>query len=116
MFENRFVYDERRKELTASKNWTMKGEAEIKKLLSDLTTQKDGYEKQLSQLRKTKLEMPVTTEELTKLKDQLTMLQKIDKVEKINNQIKEMEENIKNVKKDIDKIKQAIGSRLKLAG
>jgi chromosome segregation ATPase len=112
-----FVYDERRKELRGSKSWLMTGEEEIKKTLSDLDKQLDGYKKSAEGIKEI-LAAPELTPELQELKDKLTILQRIDikekQGEKLKEQLEETEKNIQEVKKDIDKIKQAIGTRLNL--
>ena len=118
MFEgSNFVYDERRKELRGSKTWLISGEEEIKKTLAELGKQKEGYEKAIKQNQEI-IDAPAMTPELEALKEQLTILQRIklkeEKGEQIKEQIKQNTEDLAEVKKDIDKIKQAIGSRLNL--
>ena len=118
MYEGtKFVYDERRKELRGSKIWLMKGEEEIKKTLADLNKQKEGYEKAISQIKEI-VESPELTEELKELKSKIETLQRIqikeEKSDALKEQLKQNEEDIAEVKKDIDKIKQAIGSRINL--
>jgi len=113
-FQSQFVYDERRKELRASKIWTLKGIEEIKKILADLNKQRIGYEQTIKQVKEVLKEKPEMTKEMENLKKQLTDLQMIDLYEKQEAQLKDAEENLKGVKIDIDKIKKTIGSRLKL--
>lgn len=114
---SRFDYDERKKELRASKIWTIKGEKEIKETLAQLGKQKKGYEDALKK-NKEILESPEMSPELKKLSEQLGMISRIktkqEKKEQLEQAVKQNEEDLKEVKKDINKIKQAIGSRLKL--
>ena len=113
-FESVFSYDERRKELKGSKVWTMKGEEEIKKVLSDLNAQRTRYEQEVKRVKEVIKEKPLMTEDLCVLKEQLTRLQTIDVTEKQEKQLDQFEEDLKNVKMEIEKVKGAIGSRLKL--
>lgn len=118
MFEgSNFVYDERRKELRGSKTWLISGEEEIKKTLVELEKQRDGYAKAINTNQEI-MDAPEMTPELEELKEKLTILQRIklkaEKGEQITEQIKQNTEDLTEVKKDIDKIKQAIGSRLNL--
>lgn len=118
MFEgSNFVYDERRKELRGSKTWLISGEEEIKSTLAELEKQRDGYAKAIATNQEI-MDAPEMTPELEELKEKLTILQRIklktEKGEQIKEQIKQNTEDLAEVKKDIDKIKQAIGSRLNL--
>lgn len=118
MYEgSNFVYDERRKELRGSKTWLISGEEEIKKTLAELEKQREGYDKAIKTNQEI-MDAPAMTPELEELKEKLTILQRIklkeEKGEQIKEQIKQNTEDLAEVKKDIDKIKQAIGSRLNL--
>jgi hypothetical protein len=113
-YESVFTFDERRKELKASKVWTMRGEEEIKQMLSDLSSQRTRYEQEIKRLKDAIKEKPLMTEDLNVLKEQLTRLQLIDVTEKQEKQLEQHEEALKGVKTEIEKVKGAIGSRLKL--
>jgi len=113
-FESKFNYDERTKELTASKVWTMKGEKEVKDLLKTFNTQKTGFQQSIKQAKEGLKTKPKMTKELLHLKELLTNLQKIDMAEKLEGQLKDAEANLKSVSEEITKLKQEIGTRLKL--
>jgi len=113
-FESRFKYDERTKELTAAKVWTMKGKKEIKEVMGDLNKQKTGIEQMIKKTKESIKDKPEMTEDLTKLKEQLIKLQKIDAGEKLEGQLKDNEDKLKEINKEISKVKEAIGDRLKL--
>ena len=121
-FETKFVYDERRKILTANKIWTIKGEKKIKEVVESLSKQKAGFEQSIKQVKE-RLEAPPTmTKEMQHLKDLLTDLQKIDIAEKmtkpqkieLKNQLNDTEKSLKEVSIEISKLKSEIGTRLKL--
>ncbi len=129
-------YDDRRKELThitretketdlGEINFESKGvykEDGIRKILANLQSKKKILEKNIEILSKLQEPKPEMTPELQKLKEQLTILQKIDHDEKIGDEEKKKElENLKNsddelkkVNEDIRKIREAIGTRLNL--
>ena len=113
-FESRFKYDERTKQLTAAKVWTMKGKKEIKSVMGDLNKQKSGIEQMIKKIKEQKNDTPGMTEDLEKLKEQLIKLQKIDAGEKLDGQLKDNEDKLKEINKEISKVKQAVGDRLKL--
>jgi len=113
-FESKFNYDERTKELTASKVWTMKGEKEVKAVLKDLNAQKTGFQQSIKQAKEGLKTKPKMTKELLHLKELLINLQKIDMSEKLEGQLKDAEANLKSVNSEITKLKNEIGTRLKL--
>lgn len=113
-FKSEFTYDDRRKELTGSKIWTMQGEEEIKKVITTLNAQRTRYEQAVKQLKEAVQAKPEMTDDLKALKEQLIKLQTIDLAEKQETQLKQNEEDLKAVKSEIDKIKEVIGTRLKL--
>ena len=113
-FESRFKYDERKQELTAAKVWTMKGSKEIKGVMGELNKQKSGVEQMIKKIKDGIKDKPEMTEDLKQLKEQLIKLQKIDAGEKLDGQLEDEEKKLKEINKDISKVKQAIGDRLKL--
>lgn len=113
-FESKFKYDERSKELTASKVWTMKGEKEVKDLLKTLNSQRTGFEQAIKQAKEGLKTKPKMTKELLHLKDLLIKLQQIDMAEKLEGQLKDAENNLKSVRDEINKLKESIGTRIKL--
>jgi len=113
-FESRFKYDERTKQLTAAKVWTMKGRKEIKEVMGELNKQKSGVEQMIKKIKDGIKDKPEMTEDLKQLKEQLIKLQKIDAGEKLDGQLEDEEKKLKEINKDISKVKQAVGDRLKL--
>ncbi|MHA1677469.1 MAG: hypothetical protein ACTSW3_01670 [Promethearchaeota archaeon] len=134
--ESYVKYDDRRKELTHITKESKKTELgdlsveskgiykedSIKKILKDLKEKEKVCLKNRETLIKLQEETPEMTPELQKIKDQLKILQKIDHDEKVTSEekVKEKEnftkneEMLKEVRKDIKKIIDAVGSRLKL--
>lgn len=113
-FESRFKYNERTKIMEASKVWTLTGKKEIKEVLNDLNKQKSGYQQMIKTTKEGIENKPDMTEDLVALKEQLIKLQKIDAAEKLDAQLKDNEDKLKTVDDEIKKIKNAIGTRLKL--
>lgn len=134
--ESLVKYDDRRKELIhitrESKetdfgilSFQSKGtykEDGIRKVLANLQSRKDILEEGIRDLRKLQEPKPEMTPELQNLKEQLSILQKINHDEKIGEDEKKKElENLENAEKelkqvneDIGKIRDAIGTRLSL--
>jgi hypothetical protein len=112
-----FVYDERRKELKASKTWLIKGEEEIKKTLTELETQKKSFEDGIKKKQEI-LDVPELTPEQEKLKADLEVLQKYqlkkEKGKELEENLKSDQESVGFITQEINRLKEAIGSRLKL--
>jgi chromosome segregation ATPase len=118
MYEgSKFTYDERKKELRASKVWLMKGEKEIKKQIEDLNKQLESYKKQEEKLKEI-LNIPEMDDELKEFKRKIEILQKIELKEKegpkIEENLKNCQEDMKAIKSDLDQLKKEVGSRIKL--
>jgi len=86
----------------------------IKLAYKGLVQEKEFHDKRLVDLKNSLKEAGEMTPELTKLKEDLQTIAKIDKVEKSKAEIESTEERLKIVNKEIKEIKEAVGSRLKL--
>jgi uncharacterized protein (DUF3084 family) len=126
-------YDDRRKELTHEVKETRPAKMEgedigevsmrsvgvyneegVKKIVKDLSKRRTKLEQEISQLKDSIKAVPEMTKELEELKAKSIELQKIDQAEKTETQIKDKAEELTKVKKDLEDIKGAVGSRLKL--
>ena len=86
----------------------------IKLAYNGLVQEKEYHDKHLVDLKKGLKDAGEMTPELTKLKEDLQKIAKIDKAEKNKQEIEATEERLKVVNKEIKEIKEAIGGRLKL--
>jgi len=129
-------YDDRRKELTHKTKEVKETEVGELVLTSQAVLHEEGIRKTIKNLQETSQNLkkrinilkerlgptPKMTPELQKLKDQLTILQKINHDEVVTPEDKKKEEadllqdetTLKKVEKDLKEIKDAIGTRLKL--
>ena len=135
VIEEDVTYDDRRKELTHSTKETRDSEygslvlnskavlheAGIRKTVKNLEQTKKNLEDNVKVLNERQAPTPKMTPELQKLKDQLIILEKIRHDERITEEDKKKEEGdllknsveLKKVTKDLRKIKEVIGTRLK---
>ena len=133
--ESQIIFDDRRKlmihtikeikdtelgELVVTSKGTYNEDA-IKKILSDLNEKKEVLETNVKMLKELQ-ESPKMNTELQLLKDNLKILQLISHKENVSEKDKlkeisdlaEQEKSLKKVNKDIEDIKNAIQTRLKL--
>ncbi len=86
----------------------------IKLAYNGLVKEKKHHDKHLIDLNKNLKDAGEMTPELTKLKEDLQKIAKIDQAEKSKKEIEATEERLKVVNKEIKEIKEEIGTRLKL--
>ena len=86
----------------------------IKLAYNGLVKEKGYHDKHLVDLNKGLKDAGEMTPELTKLKEDLQKIAKIDEAEKSKKEIEATEERLKIVNKEINDIKETIGTRLKL--
>ena len=86
----------------------------IKLAYGGLSKEKEFHDKQLIDLKNSLKEAGEMTPELTKLKEDLQTIAKIDQAEKSKKEIESTEDRLKIVNKEINEIKEEIGSQLKL--
>lgn len=86
----------------------------IKLAYNGLVEEKKHHDKHLIDLNKNLKDAGEMTPELTKLKEDLQKIAKIEKADKSKKEIESIEERLKIVNKEINEIKQEIGGRLKL--
>ena len=86
----------------------------IKLAYGGLSKEKEFHDKHLIDLKNRLKEAGEMTPELQKLKDDLQIIAKIDQAEKSQKEIEATEERLKVVNKEINEIKDEIGTRLKL--
>lgn len=86
----------------------------IKLAYNGLKKEKEYHDKHLIDLKKSLKDAGEMTPELTKLKEDLQKIAKIDQADKSKKEIEATEERLKLVNKEIKEIKEAVGSRLKL--
>lgn len=86
----------------------------IKLAYNGLVQEKQYHDKHLVDLKKGLKDAGEMTPELTKLKEDLQKIQKIEQAEKNNKEIEATEERLIVVNKEINEIKNTIGTRLKL--
>jgi len=126
--ESKVSFDERKKELThhtiettetevGSLVITSEGkfhEEGIKNIVRELNKRIGDLNHAISTQEKIIKKCPDMTPELQALKDQLIILQEIDKADKQRIQLEDNQANLKKTKKDLRDIKEEIGTRLKL--
>ena len=126
--ESNVAYDDRRKEMIHTTKETQESEMGhieisskgvyheegIRKVLKDLDSRRLQLEQAIKSQKIETAKTPEMTEDLTKLKEQLTNLQKIDVSEKNKLQMATNQKDLVEVNKNLKQIKDAIGSRLKL--
>lgn len=86
----------------------------IKLAYNGLVEEKKHHDKHLIDLKNGLKDAGEMTPELTKLKEDLQKIAKIDQAEKSKKDIETTEERLKVVNKEIKEIKDEIGTRLKL--
>jgi len=86
----------------------------IKLAYNGLVEEKKHHDKHLVDLNKGLKDAGEMTPELTKLKEDLQKIAKIDQAEKSKKSIEATEERLKVVNQEIKEIKEEIGTRLKL--
>lgn len=86
----------------------------IKLAYNGLVEEKKHHDKHLIDLKKNLKDAGEMTPELTKLKEDLQKIARIDNAEKSKKEIEATEERLKIVNKEINEIKTEIGTRLKL--
>ena len=86
----------------------------IKLAYKNLVDEKEFQEKRIVKLEEQSKDAGEMTEELTKLKENLKLIGKIDAAEKQKAELDSTKERLKEVNKEINEIKETIGSRLKL--
>ena len=86
----------------------------IKLAYKNLVDEKEFQEKRIAKLEEQSKDAGEMTEELTKLKENLKLIAKIDAAEKQKAELDSTKERLKEVNKEIKEIKDTIGSRLKL--
>lgn len=86
----------------------------IKLAYNGLVEEKKFHDKRLIELKDTLKEAGEMTPELQELKDKLMLIAKIDQAEKSKADIQTTEDRLKVVNKEINEIKETIGTRLKL--
>ena len=86
----------------------------IKLAYSGLNKEKEFHDKNLINLKNELKDAGEMTPELTKLKEDLQKIAKIDQAEKSKKSIEATEERLKVVNQEIKEIKEEIGTRLKL--
>jgi peptidoglycan hydrolase CwlO-like protein len=130
--KTKVTYDDRRKELTQvlTSNQEIKVEEEIvgkvsierkavfpekgiRKILDDLSKQKTKTEQTLKQLTGALKEIPEMTEDLIELEKKIQTINNFNKNKQLKSQIENAEEDLKEINKNINQIKETIGSRLK---
>ncbi len=131
--ETELKYDDRRKELvqhikttqeikigevvvgeTVIERKSVLKEQGIRNTLSDLSSQRTKLEQTIKQLKDGLKEAPEMTEDLKELEKKIQDINSFNKNKQTQSQIEVNEIDLKNVKKDINEIKDTIGSRLKL--
>lgn len=131
--ESSVSYDDRRKEMVQhfkssqeikigedvvgetvmTRETTFKEEG-IRKVLKDLSLQRTNFEQRIKQLKDSLTDVAEITPELKELEKKIQAINDFNKNKKTELQIETQESDLKIVKKDIQDIKDAIGSRLKL--
>lgn len=131
--ESKVAYDDRRKELTqfmksiqeikidgeivggvtAERKAVFKEDG-IRKILADLQNQQTKIEQTIKQLNHALKDTPEMSEELIELEKKIQEINTFNKNKQLKSQIETNEKDLKLVKKDIQDIKEAIGSRLNL--
>ncbi len=86
----------------------------IKLAYNGLVEEKKHHDKHLIDLKNGLKDAGEMTPELIKLKEDLQKITKIDQAEKSKKEIEAVEERLEVVNKEINEIKQEIGTRLKL--
>lgn len=131
--EKRMEYDPRKKELVLNTVTTMplmEGEKEIGQyraearatygkegmiaLKKDWERQKKNAEIRIGDIERSIKDTPEMTPELQVLKDQLTALQKIDRLEKQQEALKTAKKELKDVEDNLDELKSKVGNNLNL--
>jgi peptidoglycan hydrolase CwlO-like protein len=130
--KTKVTYDDRRKELTQvlTSSQEVKVEEEIvgsvsierkaifpengiRKIVDDLSKQKTKTEQTLKQLTGALKEIPEMTEDLIELEKKIQTINNFNKNKQLKSQIENAEEDLKEINKNINQIKETIGSRLK---
>ena len=131
--ESKVAYDDRRKELiqtvtsineikvdektvgevTDERKAVFKEEG-IRNILAELSKQQTKIEQTLKQLKTALKEIPEISPELIELEKKIQDINTFNKNKQLKVQIENNENDLKIIKKDIQDIKSAIGSRLKL--
>jgi len=131
--ESKVAYDDRRKELTqfmksiqeikidgeivggvtAERKAVFKEDG-IRKILADLQNQQTKIEQTIKQLNHALKDTPEMSEELIELEKKIQEINTFNKNKQLKSQIETNEKDLKLVKKNIQDIKEAIGSRLNL--
>ena len=130
--ETRVTYDDRRKEMTQyfkssveikigedvvgsaiTERTSVFQEEGIRKILKDLGGQRTNHEQAIKGLKENLKDVELTPE-LKELEEKIQKINNFNKSEKTKSQLEVQESDLKIVKEDIQEIKNAIGSRLKL--
>lgn len=86
----------------------------IRKILKNLSVQRTNFEQKIKQLKDSLKDVVELTPELKELEKKLQAINDFNKNKKIESQLGAQESDLKITKKDIQDIKDAIGTRLKL--
>ena len=86
----------------------------IKKVLKDLSNQRTKLEQSIKQVKDNLKDVKVLTKEEVKLEKQIQNINTFNKSDQMKLQIVDQEAELKIIKGDIQDIKNAIGTRLKL--
>ena len=130
--ETKVVYDDRRKEMTQHfkssteikigeeavgssviERTSVFKEDGIRKILKDLGNQRTKHEQAIKGLKENLKDVELTSE-LKELEEKIQKINEFNKVQKTKSQLEVEESDLKIVKEDIQEIKDAIGTRLKL--
>ena len=131
--ETKVVYDDRRKIMVQSfesfqeikMNEEVVGESIIERkatfnesgirsILKDLGDQRTKLEQSIKKIKDNLKDVQELTEEEKELEKKIQKINNFNKSEQMKSQIETQESDLKIAKKDIDDIKNAIGTRLKL--
>lgn len=96
---------------TLEVNYTEEG---IRLAHNNMMSQKESFEKQLVDLKEKFNEVGEIPKELKEFKDKLTEILKYDEAEKSKANHESVSEELKKVNKDLNELKDEIGTRLKL--
>ena len=109
---NRAVFDERRKELTATRTWLMNKKETIENV-KRLKVQKKHAEDEIKRLKE-EIDVQDLTVEEVKLKESLEKIEKLKNLDEKKKQLEVAEKALGYITEDLTNFEKAIGGRLKL--